>query len=165
MEELVGFIPVIIIAIISAVAKSAKNQQKTQQHPYQQGMNSARPPVSQPAPAARPAAPARPAQPAAQVSMASMLPQTPPQPLQPRVHDHLVPDCDTHDSPAMGSLNFTSTEGKDPCHEEQLPQQRTAMPTANAVRPGVSLDWNGDALVRAFVMQEVLTRPCERRRR
>lgn len=159
MEELVGFIPIIIIAIISAVAKSAKNQQKTQQHPYQQGMNSVRPPVAQPAPAARPAAPA---------SMASMLPprqEGPQQPAAPRVHPHIDPDCDTHDAPAMGSLGVTSLEGKDPCHEEQLPRQRAALASPEAPRSGISLDWNSDALVKAFVMQEVLTRPCERRRR
>ena len=161
MEEFVGLIPIIIIAIVSAVSKSVKNQQKTQQHPYQQWMNSARPPVAQPAPVTQPARPAAPA------SMASMLPPRQEGPIPaaaPRVHPHLAPDCDVHDAPGMGSLGVTSLEGKDPCHEEQLQGQRTTLAPAEAAQPGIRLDWNSDALVKAFVMQEVLTRPCDRRR-
>jgi len=85
------------------------------------------------------------------------------QPLQPLVHPHLQPDCDEHDKP--GSLGVTSTEGKDPCHEEQLTIDRTPLFTSDAEHSGLSLDWSGNAMVKAFVMQEVLTRPCQRRAR
>ena len=32
-------------------------------------------------------------------------------------------------------------------------------------KPGLTLEWNGESMVKAFIMQEVLTRPCERRGR
>lgn len=84
---------------------------------------------------------------------------------KPQVHTHLAPDCDEHDR--TGSLAYISKEGKDACHEDMLAP-------ADAARPGVctpeeqgglQLDWSGENMVRAFVMQEVLTRPCDRRRR
>ena len=170
MEELASLIPIIIIAVISAIAKSSKNKAK-QQHPYQQGMDAARPPQAQPAAPVQPRpatpAPARPAAPAApapkQVSMASMLPPVQ-QTMAPTVHTHLQPDCDTHDAPTIGSLNVVSPEGKDPCHDEQLPDRRAFALEAAPEQPGLQLDWSGNAMVRAFVMQEVLTRPCQRRR-
>lgn len=168
MEEFVGLIPIIIIAIVSAVSKSVKNQQKTQQHPYQQWMNSARPPVAQPAAAQAPAPAAQPIAPAVPASMAAMLPprqEGPRQAAAPLAHPHLAPDCDIHDAPTMGSLGVTSPEGKDPCHEDQLTSRRAATTAPEATQPGIALDWNGEAMVKAFVMQEVLTRPCERRRR
>ena len=85
--------------------------------------------------------------------------------MTPTVHTHLQPDCDTHDAPTSGSLNVVSPEGKDPCHQEQLPQRRQSVAeAAPAEQPGLTLDWNGEAMVKAFVMQEVLTRPCDRRR-
>lgn len=167
MEELASLIPIIIVAVISAVAKASKNK-NSQQHPYQQGSGAARPPQARPAapiqpPPAAPA-PARPAAPAPQqVSMASMLPPAQ-QTMAPTVHTHLQPDCDTHDAPASGSLNVVSPEGKDPCHEEQLPTRRALTQEAAPEQSGLQLDWSGDAMVKAFVMQEVLTRPCDRRR-
>lgn len=77
----------------------------------------------------------------------------------PTVHTHLQPDCDVHD--AQGSLNFASTEGKDPCHEEQLSGLRTAE-TASVPQSGLTFDWSGDSMVKAVVMQEVLNRPVRR---
>ena len=152
MEELAGFLPIIIIAVISAISKASSKKQQAQQHPYG---NSAKP-VSWPD--ASPASTSRPA------SMSSMLPpreEGPRQPVQTTVHTHYAPDCATHDAP--GSLGVTSLEGKDPCHENQLPD---ALPQLRetAEQPGLTLDWSGDAMVRAFVMQEVLTRPCDRRK-
>ena len=162
-ESLAGFLPIIFIAIVGTIAKKAANTSKAQQAAHQQqamrqqAMNQARPSAMQSAPVARPAQPTAPA------SMASMLPQQPAS-AQPTVHTHLAPDCETHDAPTNGSLGFTSTEGKDPCHEDQLIQQRDPLVASETARPALTLDWNGDALVKAFVMQEVLTRPCDRRR-
>ena len=31
-------------------------------------------------------------------------------------------------------------------------------------KPGLQLEWTGENMVKAFIMQEVLTRPCQRRR-
>ena len=86
-------------------------------------------------------------------------------PAAPRVHTHLSPDCD-EDEPS-GSMDFASTEGLDPCHDEELPDRRAPRPSFPAMQeqPGLALEWNGDALVRSVIMQEVLTRPCQRKRR
>lgn len=167
MEELASLIPIIIIAVISAIAKSSKNK-NSQQHPYQQGSGAARPPQARPAapvqtPPAAPS-PARPVAPAPQqVSMASMLPPVQ-QPMVPTVHTHMQLDCETHDSLAIGSLGVVRTEGTDPCHEEQLSQQPSMTFAPAPEQPGLQLDWSGNAMVKAFVMQEVLARPCDRRR-
>lgn len=81
------------------------------------------------------------------------------QQITPTVHPHVQPDCDTHDKP--GSLGVTSLEGKDPCHEAQLTHPRTA-DDAEQEASGLTFDWSGENMVKAFVMQEVLTRPAKR---
>lgn len=172
MDDLLGFL-FVIIAVVSAISKqAAKNKANTgKRTPYQQANRPSAP---------KPAAPARPAP--QQISMASMLPPregaapaqhaspapaqpfaAPLQPAQPMVHTHLEPDCETHD--ASGSLAFLSTEGKDACHEDQLSDMRSAPTAMQEARPGLSLDWSGDSMVKAFVMQEVLTRPAQRQMR
>ena len=89
----------------------------------------------------------------------------PPQPIAPRVHTHLSMDCDRDDP--SGSMDFISTEGVDPCHDDDLPARNAPRPSYPAMQEhsGLALEWNGDALVRSVIMQEVLTRPCQRRRR
>ena len=78
----------------------------------------------------------------------------------PTVHAHLQPDCEVHDAP--GSLGAVTTEGKDPCHEEQLTIVRPPVEEEASPAGGLSFDWSGDSLVKAFVMQEVLNRPANR---
>lgn len=68
-----------------------------------------------------------------------------------------------------GSMNYQTTEGEDPCHEPQLapavhPCELAPQPSAPA-KAGLRLEWTGDAMVKAVVMQEILTRPCDRARR
>jgi len=81
----------------------------------------------------------------------------------PMVHEHLEPACETHD--VGGSLPYENVEGVDPCHEEQLSgmRKRPEAPSASA-QGGLTLDWSGRGMVNAFVMQEILTRPADRRR-
>lgn len=71
-----------------------------------------------------------------------------------------------------GSMNYQTTEGEDPCHEEEL--EPMVNPCELAPRAGTmetpakarfSFEWTGDAMVKAVVMQEILTRPCDRPRR
>ena len=140
MEDILGFV-IVIIGLIASAASSAKKKQ-TKKTTF--------PPVTTPQESAPAGAPA---------SMASMLPQV--TPMQPTVHTHLEPDCDTHDAP--GSLGVRSSEGKDPCHDGQLKTRQFQTAEAAEATPGIALDWNGESLVKAFVMQEVLTRPCQRR--
>lgn len=82
--------------------------------------------------------------------------------VEPKVHvtPHL-PDM------FAGSLNAVTHEGEDPCHDELLTHaaQEARMAPVPEEKPGLTLEWTGDAMVKAFVMQEVLTRPCDRRRR
>lgn len=142
MEDILGFV-IVIIGLIASIASSAKKKQTK---------STTFPPVSKSQESAPASAPA---------SMSSMLPQV--TPMQPTVHTHTTPDCPTHDTP--GSLGVKSAEGKDPCHEEQLaaqPVNQPAAPIANAA-PAISFDWSSENMVKAFVMQEVLTRPCQRR--
>lgn len=146
MEDVFGTIAVIIGIVAAIVGAFQKKAQQAK-------ANTFKPVHSAPA---HPQAAPRPAQPAA---MPSYQPAALAQPL---VHPHLQPDCETHDAP--GSLGTVSAEGKDPCHEQLLTHPRTA-PEQTASQPGLELEWSGDALVKAFVMQEVLTRPCQRKAR
>lgn len=91
-------------------------------------------------------------------------PEARPLPAAPKVHPHLALDCD--DDGPSGSMDFTSTEGFDPCHDDELPNRSVPRPSFPVMQeqPGLALEWNGDALVRSVIMQEVLTRPCQRKR-
>ncbi len=154
MEDFFSFV-VVVIGVVAAIVNAANKNKKKQasKMPYAGADLSS----ASPKPAAVPPK-------AEQVSMSSMLPprEGPQQAVQPTVHPHLEPDCETHDVP--GSLNVTSMEGKDPCHEEQLTIDRTPE-TLNDAPGGMTFDWSGNAMVKAFVMQEVLTRPSQRRAR
>lgn len=102
----------------------------------------------------------------AELSAVSAEKAAPMQVIQPTVHAHVEPDCAEHDAPTTGSLDFVSTEGKDPCHKDELTLERQpAEPPVPAAAPGLTFDWSGESLVKAFVMQEVLQRPITRNRR
>ena len=149
MEEL---FPVLIFLIIGVANTISKAQKKARAAAQKQTVFADAP--SAPAKAEHPYAPAQP-------TVLPPLPfaDVPGQVITPTVHPHVQPDCSTHDKP--GSLGVTSTEGKDPCHEEQLTHVRTnEEPAADA--SGLTFDWTGDSMVKAFVMQEVLTRPAKR---
>lgn len=155
MEDVFSAIIVIIGAVATIVSSIKKQQKKAETH-Y--------PPIVTASPTqARPAAkPAQPVQPVQPVMSAPPAAEAPAAPAAPTVHTHLAPDCETHDAP--GSLNFTRTEGKDPCHAEQLRDEREPLPEEETT-PGLTLEWSGEAMVKAFVMQEVLARPGQRRAR
>ena len=87
----------------------------------------------------------------------------PKQLIEPTVHAHVQPDCEAHDTP--GSLGVASSEGKDPCHEQQLTHARFVQEQEAENEGGLTFDWSGESMVKAFVMQEILTRPCQRQAR
>lgn len=150
MEDIFGFIVVVIGVVVSIVSKANKKKQQARtQFPPAAGVPDS--------PHAAPAAQQR------SMSTAPQLRQEPLTTAQPTMHSHLAPDCDTHDAP--GSLDYRSPEGKDPCHVDQLPLTRDPLSQPDAAEAGLQLDWTGENLVKAFVMQEVLTRPCQRRAR
>lgn len=87
-------------------------------------------------------------------------------PAQPKVHVHLTPECPL-DVELSGSLNYDSPEGRDICHEGQLRpvDQPLMMHEPEVEKPGMRLDLSPNAMLQAVIMQEVLQRPCQRRRR
>ena len=152
LEEVLPFIFVAIASLIGAALKAAnKGQKKSSAEP----LFTPSQPIAPPEPY-----PYQPAQPTAAPSVPAE--SRPSQRITPTVHAHLQPDCDTHDVP--GSLGVVSTEGKDPCHEDQLTHERTYDEPAKAAS-GMTFDWSGENMVKAFVMQEVLTRPNQRHAR
>ena len=159
MDELFPALLVIVIGIISTISKAAKKQQSRAAVEAHRAAAQARTGTAEPASVPQAVVPAMsfgdvPGQVAAPVIKPSPA-------LAPTVHPHTQPDCDTHDVP--GSLGVTSMEGKDPCHEDELTLERTV---AAPVQPegGLQLEWSGENMVKAFIMQEVLTRPVQRRR-
>ena len=109
-----------------------------------------------------PARPVRPAEPAEGESSAAPKPAIPERlrPLRPTV---VEPDHD--DSVFTGSLGALSTEGYDPCHDEQMralepvckPGKPQELP-APEPRSGLPLGWTGSDVVRGVVMSEILNR-------
>ena len=159
MDELFPALLVIVIGIISTISKAAKKQQSRAAVEAHRAAAQARTGTAEPAPIPHAIVPAMsfgdvPGQVAAPVIKPSPA-------LAPTVHPHIQPDCDTHDVP--GSLGVTSMEGKDPCHEDELTLERTVAAPAKP-KGGLQLEWSGENMVKAFIMQEALTRPAQRRR-
>ena len=154
MEDLFPVVIVIIGSIASIVSSSMKAKQQKAATERHKAAAAARIKAAQQMQGAQ-----RQAQPIA----APVVDVVPAQVISPTVHPHLTPDCNIHDN--SGSLNYTSNEGKDPCHEEQLNRIRTPEETAPPEQGGLTFDWTGDNMVKAVVMQEVLTRPVQRRAR
>ena len=157
MDELFPALLVIVIGIISTISKAAKKQQSRAAVEAHRAAAQARTGTAEPASVPQAVAPVMsfgdmPGQVAAPVVKPAPV-------IVPTVHPHIEPDCDTHDIP--GSLGVTSMEGKDPCHENELTLERTFVEPTQA-EAGLTFDWSGQNMVKAFVMQEVLTRPVNR---
>ena len=71
------------------------------------------------------------------------------------------------DAELQGSIGYDSPEGRDKCHEAELFPAHEKRPETphEEVKSGLKLDFSPNAMVQAMVMQEVLTRPCEGRKR
>ena len=152
IESFVEVVFVIIILIGSAISTASKASKRRVAEAAKRSASPVRPAANQPHPYA--------AQPTVMPPMSFS--DVPGQVIAPTVHPHVQPDCVTHDAP--GSLGVTSLEGKDPCHAEQLKAVRTVQAPAPE-QPVLTFDWSGESMVKAFVMQEVLTRPCQRQAR
>lgn len=159
MEDLFGAV-VIIIGIIASIISSAKKE-KEKKAAMEKHKAAA---VARLEAAQKQKAAAKPmtAPPIVDVPVAAAVPISSAVPLTvaaPTVHPHIETDCETHDQP--GSLGVVSMEGKDLCHEDELTLERTF---AEEVEPegGLTFDWTGESMVKAVIMQEVLTRPVNR---
>lgn len=150
MEELFPVLIFLIIGIANTISKAKKREQAD-------AKRRAASPVRQAAPA-KPAHPYTPAQPTVMPPMSFS--DVPGQVIIPTVHPHVQPDCITHDKP--GSLGVASAEGKDPCHEKQLTHTRSIQEPIAEAEGSLTFDWSGENMVKAFVMQEILTRPSNR---
>ena len=128
----------IFIGIPVSIAKKAAEKKKVAQLSVQKARREEPAP---PAPAPKPAVPER------LVPLASTL---------------YEPDHD--DSVFTGSLGPVTTEGYDPCHEEQLsgmepvcrPGREPLSPAETS--PGLPLGWTDNDIVRGIVMSEILNR-------
>lgn len=158
MEDLFPAIFIIIGMVASIVSSSKKEKAKKEAEERRRQIAAARTKATQESAAAPKPMPA--VQPVVEGRAAPVRP--PLAVAQPQVHVHLEPDCDTHDAP--GSLGVSSMEGKDPCHEDDLTYSRTYAEDAEQAG-GLTFDWSGQSMVKTIVMQEVLTRPCQRRAR
>lgn len=156
----------LIWGITALFGKNSKKKKETNRSPY------APPAQAKPAkPITKPAA--MPAQTLTTVPVRQQVAEVPAveQPtvrasIAPRVHTHVAPGGPAHD--VQGSMAFQSTEGVDLCHEDMLPdveKERPGFSLPEEERPGLNLQWTGDAMVKSFIMSEVLTRPCQRRRK
>lgn len=140
-------------------------------------MNSLAKTKKKPAKPAIPAQPAVPAQPAAQLEAAqtTML-GDPVEIMRPErmIPEPMISESMAVEAPARsGSLPGRSMEGVDPCHpraERRMEHRLKPHPEAREMYPSQE---QGEELVpeitpenmrQAFVMSEILTRPCERRR-
>ena len=158
--EFLEMIWAVIIVVASIAISSAKKKAKERQRHFQPMTVSAAPQAPAPQPAAPKAAAPAPAE-----MLPPLLKAEPVKPatMQPTIHAHAAAlDCKTHDAP--GSLGMASMEGRDLCHEEQMNDLVRSSFAPVTEKPGLTLDWSGENMVKAFIMQEVLTRPCDRRR-
>ncbi len=147
-----GFAPLIVLLIVwsliippltAAKKKAAQNQQKRQSQAFREAGEN----IPAQAPKQAPA-PVRP---------------TPAPPLQARTALQTSPMTSRLKDPYQGSLGEESTEGLDPCHDEQLAgldlaesAEQTTDPAA--VKPGLSLSWSSNDVVKGFVYGEILNR-------
>jgi len=187
VEDFLGFL-FVIIAIVGSIKKNQKKKQQAQGRKTAQAAKpqTNRAPYSMEAlqswfeeekENAEDKKPAAPIGPAVAASTGSIKELT---------HEGMHP-CDVHeDAPAkvaqpriqtrvqvterpqvmLGSMGVDTHEGIHPCdeHEGNLLQDSKPLVPMPVEKPGIQLDWTGDNMVKAFVMQEVLTRPGQRRR-
>lgn len=183
VEDLLGFL-FVIIGIIASIKKNQKKKQQAQaRKAVRQEIASKkqnRAPYSMESMQAwfeEEAQDKKPAEPAVAASTGSIKEMT---------HEGLHP-CDVHEGASqqvaqpriqtrvqvtekpqvvMGSMGTDTHEGIHPCDEhedESLQSDKPLMPMP-VEKPGIQLDWTGENMVKAFIMQEVLTRPCQRKR-
>ncbi len=186
VEDLLGFV-FVIIGIVASIKKNQKKKQQAQARKQVRqelaGKNQNRAPYSMEVlqawfeEEAEDKKPAAPVEPAVAASTGSIKEQT---------HEGLHP-CDVHENApkqvaqpriqtrvqvtekpqvVLGSMGVDTHEGIHPCdeHEDEMLQGSKPLIPMAVEKPGIQLDWNGDSLVKAFIMQEVLTRPGQRRR-
>lgn len=172
MEELFdSLVPMIfiVIALVAALNSKAKKAKKSAAQVSQHKQTSQ--PVPRQLTTPKPAAAAQPIQKLQPAASA---------PMQPRVQTTVSVSRHDHTGMFDGSMNAETLEGEDPFHDHG--QRPVYMPSQHSDRiinrsldedeeemaeteRALDLDWNDSrGLVKAFVMQEILTRPSDRKR-
>lgn len=157
MEDLLSVV-MVIVAIASAIAKNKKKAEKAKKKTAAKAQPTLEQSLAEWFGEAKPAQPAKvEAKPAPQPA--------PKQVAQPTVKATVQ----VKEKPAVvrGSLQEDTHEGLHPCdeHDDEPMQGASPLVPIPVEKPGIQLDWSGENMVKAFIMQEVLTRPCDRRRR
>lgn len=147
-----GFAPLILLFLVwsliiapltAAKKKAVQNQQKRQSQAFREAAENtpAQAPKQAPAPVR----------------------QTPAPTLQARTTLQTSPMASRLKEPYQGSLGGESTEGTDPCHDEQLAgldriESTEQITDPGAGKPGLSLSWSSNDVVKGFVYGEILNR-------
>lgn len=165
MEELFEFIAVVFV-IVGLIGKSRKRKGKGKQQPQAKQWEKLEKSITQMFDDAV-------IQPMKAQWKAPEAPQ--PSPMGEKTHEGIHP-CEEHGmppqqlqmdlppEPVSGSLPETTHEGQHPCDVHNAAPLAAPEPAPVEAQPGLQLDWTGDSMVKAFIIQEVLTRPCQRRR-
>ncbi len=189
VEDFLGFV-FVIIAVVSAISKNNKKKQQAQGRKAAQQAQASKPkqnraPYSMEAlqswfeenAQTQPAEQAKPQEPAVAASTGSIKeithegvhpcdvhPDAPKQVVQPRIQTRV--QVTERPQVVLGSMGVDTHEGIHPCdeHEDEVLQSGKPLIAMPVEKPGIQLDWTGENMVKAFIMQEVLTRPCQRRR-
>ena len=193
VEDLLGFV-FVIVAIVSSIMKNKKKMEQAKGRKAAQQARAAKPQTNrapysmeslqswfeenaQAADKTQPVQAAKPAEPAVAASTGSIKEQThegmhpcqehddaPQQVAQPRIQARV--QVTEKPRVMVGSMGVDSHEGIHPCddHKDELLQSERPLVAMPVEKPGIQLDWTGENLVKAFIMQEVLTRPCQRKR-
>lgn len=186
MEDILGFLFIIIMAVVSAAnKKNKKKQQEVGRKAAREAIAAKGPKMVSPAESASLADAAAAGAAALHDSAAHEMTARPGS-IAEATHEGLHP-CDEHSdapaeaaqpsvqpamhldqstTPVRGSLNEDTHEGLHPCgeHERGMTRSDSLLGEEPEEESGIRLDWSGDSMVKAFIMQEVLTRPCMRKR-
>ncbi len=162
MEFTVWLIILLIAAVVNINGKAKKKQQAAAKHREEETQEEHESVIQSAEPSLQPMKPDL----MPMIDKQDFPPKTKLKTAQPKVHVHTDDPCPV-DGGLQGSLNYESSEGQDSCHEEMLhpiDRNRRSEPEQQH-GSGLHLDFSPNALVQAVVMQEILTRPCDRRRR
>lgn len=179
MDDLLGFV-IVILGIVSAISKNKKKKQRAagrttakqaaaakKQRQWPELEKSLREWFEEPA---KPEA----AVPASTGSIKEITHEgvhpcdehtsAPKQVVQPRIQTRV--QVTEKPQVVLGSMQQDTHEGLHPCDEHDAVSMQDVKPLIpmDGEKPGLQLDWTGENLVKAFIMQEVLMRPGQRRR-
>lgn len=163
MEDLLEFIAVIFV-LVGLISKSRKRKGKKtpQSEQWKKLEKSFNQLFDEPV-----AEPAKATQKAPEAPQPSPMGEMTHEGIHPCAEHGMPPEqltMDLQPAPISGSLPETTHEGEHPCDVHYAAPLAVPEIAPREEQPGLQLDWTGDSVMKAFIMQEVLTRPCQRKR-